>query len=218
MADFSSSEEEFADNFSALSCEVEAIEGYRFEPIRRETHPDSSDDEENSGEEESSEDERPERAGHNRWCDCGKICQPQTKGRVSMCCSDYSAVQGKKDALEPDGCECITAHPGFTVNCLNQYALELAMNRYINEEGPVGNDQPTHKLYRYLAYRSLVEWCFGKLGKKNRLPLPVCARDRIRENWPEPDGVYTGFSYQNRARTSPAAIVVVIGLLIFIFS
>jgi hypothetical protein len=48
--------------------------------------------------------------------------------------------------------------------------------------------------YRYIAYRQLVGWCWGFLGKGNRVPLPACALDVIRTTFP-PEGDIVGFKY-----------------------
>lgn len=66
MAEMYTSEEEF-DEMEALSCQTESVQGYMFEPLRREKEEESIDDEETTSESESSEDERPERVDNNRW-------------------------------------------------------------------------------------------------------------------------------------------------------
>ena len=57
-------------------------------------------------------------------------------------------------------------------------------------------DRPfSHRKFRYTAYRQLVRWCWGFLGRHHRVPLPACAVARIRKEFPEDDGLYTGFAY-----------------------
>ena len=46
---------------------------------------------------------------------------------------------------------------------------------------------------RLAAYRNFIYWTMGKLGKKNRLPVPACAVNRIRDCYPEESGIYEGF-------------------------
>jgi hypothetical protein len=50
---------------------------------------------------------------------------------------------------------------------------------------------------RFVAYRQLVHWCWGWLGRRIRVPLPACAVARIRKEFPAEDGVYTGFNYDD---------------------
>ena len=43
-----------------------------------------------------------------------------------------------------------------------------------------------HRRYRYTGYRQLVRWCWGRLGKKIRVPLPSCCMKKIQgtyTNW-----------------------------------
>lgn len=46
-----------------------------------------------------------------------------------------------------------------------------------------------------MAYRMLVYWCWGYLGRDVRVPLPSCAVTAIRERFPSEDGIYVGFNY-----------------------
>lgn len=47
--------------------------------------------------------------------------------------------------------------------------------------------------YRYAAYRLFTYWVHDKLGKGVRKVIPSCAVLKIRERFPDPQGVYTGF-------------------------
>ena len=38
--------------------------------------------------------------------------------------------------------------------------------------------------FRYVAYRQLVRWCWGYLGRKVRVALPSCAVNKIRQRFP----------------------------------
>ena len=49
--------------------------------------------------------------------------------------------------------------------------------------------------FRHVAYRQVVRWCWGYLGKHNRVPLPSCVMKEIRRAYPDPDGDYKGFKY-----------------------
>lgn len=46
---------------------------------------------------------------------------------------------------------------------------------------------------RYLAYRSFVLWCWGYLGKDNRVVISFCVVLPIQQEYPDEDGEYTGF-------------------------
>ncbi|KAJ8353476.1 hypothetical protein SKAU_G00210430 [Synaphobranchus kaupii] len=47
--------------------------------------------------------------------------------------------------------------------------------------------------YRHMAYRNVVRWCWGHLGQQIRVVIPSCAVTRIRTEFPEESGTYTGF-------------------------
>lgn len=47
--------------------------------------------------------------------------------------------------------------------------------------------------YRYCAHRNFVSWCWGYLGQKVRVVLPSCVVLRIRQEFPDNEGQYTGF-------------------------
>ena len=65
--------------------------------------------------------------------------------------------------------------------------------------GPKAFEVPEHKKQRHVAYRQLVRWCWGVLGKEIRVPLPSCAVSCIRANFPPPgledDFVFEGFKF-----------------------
>ena len=52
--------------------------------------------------------------------------------------------------------------------------------------------------FRYIAYRQLVRWCWGYLGRKVRVALPSCAVNKIRQRFPADFGTsYTGLKPPN---------------------
>ena len=57
---------------------------------------------------------------------------------------------------------------------------------------------PFLRRFRYTAYRQLVRWCWGYLGKHVRVALPSCAVNRIREIFPADfPANYTGLKPPN---------------------
>ena len=60
-------------------------------------------------------------------------------------------------------------------------------------------DGSTHEIVpmkkiRYALYRSFTYARYGQLGKNNRIKLGRCVEDKIKELFPNPEGVeYTGF-------------------------
>jgi len=37
--------------------------------------------------------------------------------------------------------------------------------------------------YRYTAYRQLIRWCYGYLGRQIRVVIPACAVHKIRDTF-----------------------------------
>ena len=54
---------------------------------------------------------------------------------------------------------------------------------------------PILRQYRYTAYRQVVRWAYGILGRHIRKPLPACIVSAIRRQSPEEYGVYKGFGW-----------------------
>ena len=48
-----------------------------------------------------------------------------------------------------------------------------------------------YKNRRWVAYTTYIRLKYGVLGRGNRVVIPQCVRDKIRETWPAPDGKYT---------------------------
>ena len=96
--------------------------------------------------------------------------------------------------------QCIAHHSGFHAVCLNYWVLQAAWLQYKQQYGTAAYEGPDHKKSRHVAYRQLVRWCWGALGKEIRVPLPSCAVNCIRAHFQEPgrsedDMVFAGFQY-----------------------
>lgn len=93
---------------------------------------------------------------------------------------------------------CITDNPGFKANCLNRWVLEASFFHFKQEYGTRSNI-PEHKINRHIAYRRLVRWCWGILGRQIRVVLPSCAVMCIRAHFPPPgiedEFEFVGFLY-----------------------
>ena len=92
----------------------------------------------------------------------------------------------------------ITQHSGFLAVCTNRWVLQVAWLQYKHQYSQ-SYDGPEHKLYRHIAYRQLVRWCWGVIGKEIRVTLPSCAVNCIRAHFPplglEEDFLFEGFHF-----------------------
>jgi len=123
----------------------------------------------------------------------------------NICCQEIDPVVRKNlEAAEVEQLDnppvCIVNHPGFHAVCLNVWVLQTAWFQYKQQYGKEAYDGPEFKKNRHIAYRQLVRWCWGSLGKEVRVPLPSCAVNCIRAHFQEPgrleeDQIYTGFLY-----------------------
>ena len=123
----------------------------------------------------------------------------------NICWREVEVVYRKNlEAVEVEQLEeppqCIVDHPGFHAVCLNYWVLQAAWLQYKQQYGTSAYEGPDHKKNRHIAYRQLVRWCWGVLGKEMRVPLPSCTVNCIRAHFQEPgrsedDMVFAGFQY-----------------------
>ena len=125
--------------------------------------------------------------------------------KESICCQEVDAVRNKifedvrEERLQAEP-RCIKQHLGFEAVCLNVWVLQTAWLQYKQQYGSSAYEGPEHKKNRHIAYREVVRWCRGTLGKNIRIPLPSCAVNCTCAHFPEPnqleeDMVFTGFTY-----------------------
>ncbi|XP_033114166.1 P2X purinoceptor 7-like [Anneissia japonica] len=110
------------------------------------------------------------------------------------CCMEYKQMQDKMVRAGMQG-GCITSYPGFEHVCLNEWVLQLTYISYRQQYGARAVlPHSREEQYRHIAYRNLVRFCYGYLGRLNRVTLPACAVLKIRKAFPNPeeDG-YSGF-------------------------
>lgn len=121
-----------------------------------------------------------------------------------VCCQEMPKIMDKNQQVFEeenlvDPITCITNNPGFKAVCLNRWVLEAAWSQYRQYYGNKAHEGPEHKRNRHIAYRQLVRWCWGVLGKEIRVVLPSCAVMCIRAQFPPPgleeDFEFTGFIY-----------------------
>merc|ERR1712098_225079 len=89
---------------------------------------------------------------------------------------------------------CVLDHEDFKI-LTHKVALEANLksvwNAGIND---TANQDISNVNLRYAAYRSLFGWlCKGKQRKSLRSSLPSCVVSKVREMYPDPDAIYTGF-------------------------
>ena len=127
------------------------------------------------------------RSGHNGWCSCGN-CPAMTTETESVCCKEVPEILQK---MGTHGC--ITDHLSFDVVCLDPEVLQTALVamrdvRFEDFDVPV-----PQRMLHLAAYRQFTWWIHTRLGRSVRRVIPACAVSRIRQEYPEESGQYTGF-------------------------
>lgn len=81
--------------------------------------------------------------------------------------------------------------------CLEPLVLQINMAYWadIFAQDP-GHDSAA---LRHAAYRQFVLWRHGRLGTNIRRVIPSCVVSRIRDRFPNANGVYTGFQVSRLA-------------------
>ena len=134
---------------------------------------------------------------HHFWstyfrCKC-QNCQIMDRNEECKCCMEFSKIVDKiSEVVEHPSC--ITLHHGFGLVCLNRWVLQTAWFQYKQQYANT-YEGSEHKLNRHIAYRQLVRWCWGVLGKEIRVALPSCAVSCIRAHFPPP-GLEEDFQFE----------------------
>ena len=117
----------------------------------------------------------PPNSGVPSRCICGKCCHMPTPDE-NKCC---------RQTL------CVTLQPSFQSLVLDRDALPVAIVGRMDVLAD--HSDFSNEGYRFAAYCQYILWQNGYLGRGNRRVVPSCATCSIRDKYPSPEGVYTGF-------------------------
>ena len=53
-----------------------------------------------------------------------------------------------------DEYKCIIEHPGFMSNCLDIYVLEASVYEFVQDNGPLGDDEDIYR-YKFVSFESI---------------------------------------------------------------
>lgn len=135
------------------------------------------------------------RSGNFNWCTC-KMCLDMPTDQECVCCREYDFI---KNIIGSD--VCITQNNLFDKLVLDKDVLNISRHKIILKSKEkkkrllLSVDEPENKLWRYLAYKNFISWinAWTAIGKGNRVVIPSCSIAKIRQTFPENDGVYVGF-------------------------
>nr|XP_014347582.1 PREDICTED: uncharacterized protein LOC106704635 isoform X2 [Latimeria chalumnae] len=81
-------------------------------------------------------------------CTCG-FCTMMPTLVESVCCQEIQPVKSKiRDPMK-----CITESKRFRVTCIQPDSVETLFYEYLEIEGPNGDEEEIHEVYRYVTYR-----------------------------------------------------------------
>ncbi|XP_034027136.1 P2X purinoceptor 7 [Thalassophryne amazonica] len=114
------------------------------------------------------------------WCQC-ECCFPSAHPQEELCCRQS---RGK----------CITTSAVFEQLVLRRPLLEITLLCQNPLSSPSLQGQTA--ALRHCAYKRYISWRFGVLPGYAHPVIPSCCVWRIREDYPSPDGQYSGFGPQ----------------------
>ncbi|XP_043941509.1 P2X purinoceptor 7-like [Protopterus annectens] len=112
------------------------------------------------------------------WCVCNR-CKHMPTVIESVCCR-----------MTPENC--ISSSQEMHLCVLQRCVLQTA-EAYRRSLFGLPMEADENKRYRHTAYRQYIVWRHGRLGTGNRRVIPSCCVWRIRDRYPDANGVYTGF-------------------------
>uniref|UniRef100_A0AAR2KVV9 P2X purinoceptor n=1 Tax=Pygocentrus nattereri TaxID=42514 RepID=A0AAR2KVV9_PYGNA len=111
------------------------------------------------------------------WCQCG-CCHSSASFLEQLCCRKSKG-------------RCITTSSLFPALVLTRSILEIAL-LYV---APLAEQHKDDQL-RQQAYAQYIKWRFGDFTPMDAVPvIPSCCVWRIREQYPSPDGKYSGIIF-----------------------
>nr|XP_054770489.1 uncharacterized protein LOC129278314 [Lytechinus pictus] len=126
------------------------------------------------------------------WCTCG-CCriEPSFNAGDHLCCSEVPEV---RQVAEEYGATCLTETREFEPAILNPVSLYIGWLEYTERWRRAARSfaDRNNEKYRYVAYRKVVRWCWGYLGKDIRVQLPACVHSKIMTSYPDGGGQYKG--------------------------
>nr|XP_046241815.1 P2X purinoceptor 7 isoform X2 [Scatophagus argus] len=123
------------------------------------------------------------------WCKCD-CCTPCSVPQEELCCRWSDGV-------------CITSSPLFEHLVLRRSLLEAVLLYRDPLSSPADRRQTA--ALRHCAYRQYISWRFGVPPNDTHPAIPSCCVWRVREEYPSPDGQYSGFRLTRMASLQACA-------------
>ena len=167
---------------------MEHFQPYMFEPEKDTSC--SSSEEDTTDEPEDPPQEDLSRVGNLDWCKCSK-CSVENRKIDCLCCQEVAALNSKFDE---GNLNCVVGSVEFETLCLNKLVLLNVLTGLHESRGDFIEANCSNRSFRYAAYKQFIWWVFKNLGKGNRRVIPSCVLWKIRNSFPEPNGIYVLYS------------------------
>ena len=82
----------------------------------------------------------------------------------------------------------------FRQLCVVKVILPNVLNWLLETRGDFLQTTPSNKSYRFAAYKQIIWFVYKILGKGNRWVISSCVVWKIRETFPEEDGLYIPYT------------------------
>ena len=89
---------------------------------------------------------------------------------------------------------CITKNEDFSLLCLRKVVLENVLVSLHETRGDFLEFPLSNKSFRFAAYKQFIWFVYKRLGRGNRRVIPSCVIWKIRESFPEKDGIYVPYT------------------------
>ncbi|KAL4126499.1 hypothetical protein QTP88_010721 [Uroleucon formosanum] len=136
------------------------------------------------------------RLNNLNWCSCG-YCKGMLSDIECLCCNELPNLEKIRNQER----KCITLHQSFSKLILDKEILNITRHNLILKtknrinKKKLGQHHPENKTWRFICYKQYTSWVNSwiAMGRGNRVVLPACVEQKIREEYPEPNGIYVGF-------------------------
>ena len=123
-------------------------------------------------------------ASSPEWCKC-QNCREMPTLLENVCC------QGTPET-------CVSKLPEFAILIPEPMVLNMT-NNYRNDFLGMEEEEDLNKSFRNAAYRQFVLWRSGYLGANNRKVIQSCCVLAVRDKYPSPHSIYTGYKIDRLA-------------------
>ncbi|KAL4148699.1 hypothetical protein QTP88_002869 [Uroleucon formosanum] len=136
------------------------------------------------------------RLNNLNWCSCG-YCKGMLSDIECLCCNELPNLEKIRNQER----KCITLHQSFSKLILDKEILNITRHNLILKtknrinKKKLGQHHPENKTWRFICYKQYMSWVNSwiAMGRGYRVVLPACVVQKIREEYPEPNGIYVGF-------------------------